>query len=87
MCSGKIAAISLLVPHKTGAEFMCSGKIAVISVLVPHKTEGEFMCSGKIAVLSLLVATVVLTFKQRLYTERSLCLSDETILQRLWFLS
>jgi hypothetical protein len=50
MCSGKIAVLSLLVPHKTGVEFMCSGKIAVISVLVPHKTEGEFMCSGKIAV-------------------------------------
>jgi hypothetical protein len=38
MCSGKIAVLSLLVPHKTGVEFMCSGKIAVISLLVPHKT-------------------------------------------------
>jgi hypothetical protein len=50
MCSGKIAVLSLLVPHKTGGEFMCSGKITVLSLLVPHKTGGEFMCSGKIAV-------------------------------------
>jgi hypothetical protein len=35
MCSGRIAILSLLVPHKTGGEFMCSGKIAVLSVLVP----------------------------------------------------
>jgi hypothetical protein len=47
MCSGKIAVLSLLVPHKTGDEFMCSGKIAVLSLLVPHKTEGEFVCSGQ----------------------------------------
>jgi hypothetical protein len=47
MCSGKIAVLSLLVPHKTGGEFMCSGKIAVLSLLVPHKTGGEFMCSRK----------------------------------------
>jgi hypothetical protein len=51
MCSGKIAVLSLLVPHKTGGEFMCSGEIAVLSLLVPHKTEGEFMCSGNIAIL------------------------------------
>jgi hypothetical protein len=34
MCSGKIAVISVLVPHKTEGEFMCSGKIAVLSLLV-----------------------------------------------------
>jgi hypothetical protein len=45
MCSGKIAVLSLLVPHKIGGEFMCSGKIAVLSLLVPHKTGGEF-CVG-----------------------------------------
>jgi hypothetical protein len=55
MCSGKIAVLSLLVPHKTRGELMCSGKISVLSLLAPHKTGGEFMCSGKIAVLSLLV--------------------------------
>jgi hypothetical protein len=37
MCSGKIAFLSLLVPHKTGDEFMCSGKISVLSLLVSHK--------------------------------------------------
>jgi hypothetical protein len=51
MCSGKIAVLYLLVPHKTEGEFMCPGKISVLSLLVPHKTEGDFMCSGKIAVL------------------------------------
>jgi hypothetical protein len=43
----EIAVLSLLVPHKTGSEFMCSGKIAVLSLLIPHKTGGEFMCSGE----------------------------------------
>jgi hypothetical protein len=38
MISGKIAVLSLLVPHKTGGEFMCSGKIAALSLLVPHNT-------------------------------------------------
>jgi hypothetical protein len=57
MCSGKIAVLSLLFPHKTGGEFMCSGKISILPLIIPHKTGGEFMCSGKIAVLSLLVHT------------------------------
>jgi hypothetical protein len=52
MCSGKIAVLSLLAPHKTWGEFMCIGKIAFLSLLAPHKTGGEFMYSGKIAVLS-----------------------------------
>jgi hypothetical protein len=36
--SGKIADLSLLVPHKTDGELMYSGKIAVLSLLAPHKT-------------------------------------------------
>jgi hypothetical protein len=34
MCSGKIAVLYLLVPHKTKGEFMCPGKISVLSLLL-----------------------------------------------------
>jgi hypothetical protein len=43
MCSGKIAVLSLLAPHKTGSKFMCSGKIAVLSLLA-HTKQGVSSC-------------------------------------------
>jgi hypothetical protein len=46
MCSGKIALLSLLAPHKTEGEFMYSGKIAFLSLLAPQKTGGEFMLAA-----------------------------------------
>jgi hypothetical protein len=46
MCSGNIAVLSLLVPHKTGVEFMCSGKIAVqrTAIFPEHMNSPPVLC-------------------------------------------